>query len=274
MSAPLGIDLSGVALRLDGLPAEVGERLARDWRRFAGPVSAAPFLRVEVEPFDAGELREPFRPKAMVSRPGPTSAQFEMPEGTAEVRGDTTRVRLARDLGERGYQAFHNLLRASLAWRLPDRGGAMLHAAGLVVGGRAFVLAGPEGSGKSTWVRHGEAAGARAISDDVVVVDRASGRLEALGTPFCSTHRIDYRPGRWPVAAILWPEHGSNAALADTPPLLARAKLAASLPFLAEGLGTDPRVGETIEGLCRARCLRLTFPPDPSFVPVLAAFAG
>jgi hypothetical protein len=268
----LGFDLSGVRLRLAGLPDDVARGTSEEWRHFASAPPADPFLHVRVEPVDVGDVPASFLPKEMTSRFEPGSARFDMPEGTAEVRDGTARIRLGRDLGERGYYAFHNLLRACLAWRLPDRGAAMLHAAGLVVDGRAFVLVGPAGSGKSTWVVHGEATGARALSDDVVLVDRATGTLEALGAPFRSTHRREYRPGRWPVAAVLWPMHGPAPALTATPRLLARAKVAANLPFLADGVGQDERIDAAVDAVLSVPCLGLTFAPDAAFVPLLAGF--
>jgi len=270
----VGVDLSGIRLRLTGLPQDVSQRTAREWRRFVCEPPPDPFLSVCVEQVAVAGPPAEFLPKEMTSRLAVGAARFEMPEGSVEVRGDgTARMRLGRNLGPRGYYAFHNLLRACLAWRLPDRGGAMLHAAGLVVDGRAFLLVGPEGSGKSTWVRHGEAAGARVVSDDVVVVDRAGGVLEAVGAPFCSTHRIDYAPGRWPVAAVLLPRHGFRPALAQTPALLARARVTANLTFVADALGFDDRIEAAVDGIVSAPCRELTFSPDGAFVPLLAGFA-
>ncbi len=177
---------------------------------------------------------------------------------------------LTRGLGPREYFTLLNLLRAALAWRLPHRGAVLLHAAGIVVEKGAFLLVGPEGSGKSTWAELGQRAGAHVLSDDLVLVDGGGARLEALGSPFRSTHRADYRPGRWPVCAILFPRHGDSPAWTPCDGMLARARLAANLPFVSSALEQDPRVAAVVERLATAvPCRELTFGLDPAFVDLL-----
>jgi hypothetical protein len=196
-----------------------------------------------------------------------------MPEGEAEVGDDgVARIRLARGPEATAYFAMMNLLRACLAWRLPSRGGAMLHAAGLAVDGRAFALVGSEGSGKSTWARSGEQAGGHVLSDDIVLLEGGESGIEALGSPLRSTHRSDYRPGRWPLAAILFPRHGPRPAWTRCDPLRARARIAANLPFVQTAIGRDERVAAVVERLAtEVPCKVLTFAPDPSFVELLRA---
>lgn len=267
----LDLDLSGVALRLAGLAPALARRVATEWDGFVSAPCADPFLRVDVA--YARERAEPgrFLPKAMGSALSVDRARFWMPEGRAEVRADgRAAVRLLRDLGEREYYTLANLLRACLAWRLPSRGGMLLHSAGLVVDGRAFLLVGAEGSGKSTWARLGEEGGARVLSDDLVPLDAAAGRLLALGSPFRSTHRGAATPGRWPLAAILFPRHGSPPAALPVGELLATARLAANLTFVAEGLDRDERIAAVLRrAAARVACAELTFAPEPSFLGLL-----
>ena len=153
-------------------------------------------------------------------------------------------------------------------------GGAMLHAAGIVLEGRAFVLIGAEGSGKTTWTLRAREAGADVLSDDIVVVTRsASGAFEALSTPFRSAQYGTLLAGRWPIAALLLPEHGAPARLRPVPGLALRARLFANLPFVVEALATDTRVADVMDALATSVPARtLTFSPDPSFVPWLRAF--
>jgi hypothetical protein len=178
---------------------------------------------------------------------------------------------LAVELGRREFYTLANLLRACVAWLLPGRRGLMLHAAGLLLEGRAHLLVGPESSGKSTWAALGEAAGGRVISDDLVLLDGSGERVEALGSPFRSTHRADYRPGRWPLHSVLFPRHGEPAALRAVSELLATARLSANLPFVSEAVATDPRIAAALRGVVRTvECAELTFSPDPSFVALLS----
>jgi hypothetical protein len=154
-----------------------------------------------------------------------------------------------------------------------SRGGALFHAAGVVHRGRAFVLAGAAGSGKSTWARLAEEAGASVLSDDLVLLDGHGGGIEALGAPFRSTHRPTAGPGRWPLAAILFPAHGPTVSVAAVTGIEARARVLANLPFVVEGVGRDPRVSETIERLVSTVPTRLlTFARDPAFMKALESF--
>ena len=271
-SESIGLDLSGIGLRLDGLPSRLAELVRARWGPFVRPEPPdGPFLTIRVG-YEQGELpRGEFAPKEMAATTTATGARFRMPEGRAAVDGNgRAEVRLLYGLGDREYFTLQNLIRACLAWILPNRGGCLLHAAGLVVRGRAFLLVGPAGSGKSTWVRLGEEAGGHALSDDLVLVDGIGPRPDALGAPFCSTHRADYRPGRWPLAAILFPRHGDAPARGSCAPLLARARLTANLSFLVDVASKDPRVVSLVERLAgEVDCADLTFATDPSFVGLL-----
>jgi hypothetical protein len=195
-----------------------------------------------------------------------------MPEGTVVVdRTGTARIVLGRGLDPwRAYYTFQNLARAALAWRLPDRGGLLLHAAGIVDGGRAIVLVGAEGAGKSTWAALGAQAGAKVITDDLAVLDGVDGSIQLLGAPFRSSHAGPCLRGRWPLEVVLVPARGDRARLDPLSPLLARAAITANLPFLTDVLASDSRVTAAIEKIADEVVGRtLTFAPDASFMPLL-----
>jgi hypothetical protein len=200
-------------------------------------------------------------------------ARFALPEGHAEVASaGEARIRLVRGTPSTAYFAMQNLLRACLAWSLPGRSAALLHAAALAIGKRGFALVGPEGCGKSTWARIGDEHGAHVLSDDLVLVECGDAGAELLGSPFRSTHEGDYRPGRWRLAAILFPRHGAPPAIADCDALRAGARLAANLPFVADAIERDDRVAQLVDRLVReVPCRELTFAPDPSFLDLLRA---
>lgn len=268
-------DLSGLAVRVRGLGEAHRERLEESWSAFRIREAGSFFLDIEVEAEpEAADDGSVFSPKQMTSSFDRTTARYAMKEGAATVPlQGTLRIQLASATLERQYFGFVNLVIAALAWRLPSRGGALLHAAGIVLGERAFALVGPEGSGKSTWAALAREAGARVLSDDMVVVEAGpDGRFQALATPFRS--REPY-PGRWPLAALLLPEHGPRAALEDVPPLALRARIGANLPFFAEAWAHDPRVERLVETLALSiPARRLTFAVDPSFLDLLRTFAS
>jgi hypothetical protein len=264
-------DLSGIGVELTGVPTRAAERLAAEWAPFRSETKEA-FLSIDVAVARRDAPDGPFRPKQMISSLDSRGASFEMPEGKAEIEtGGRARVELARDLAEREYFTLMNLVRACLAWRLPDRGAAMLHAAGLVVDERrGFVLVGSEGAGKSTWVGLGEQAGARAVSDDLVLVDPDGDGYALLGAPFRSTHRVRFVPGRWPLVAILFARQGPEHGIGSVPAWIARVKLTANLTFVADAPASDDRIPAVVDRLAGGvPCAELTFALDPGFLPLL-----
>ena len=116
----------------------------------------------------------------------------------------------------------------------------------------------------------GEQRGAHVLSDDLVLLALGAAGAEALASPLRSTHRSRLRRGRWPVGAILFPVHGETAAWSPCDALLARARLAANLPFVSAAIERDPRVAAVVEGLASdVPCRELTFSKDSSFVDLL-----
>jgi len=177
--------------------------------------------------------------------------------------------------GETRHQmwALVNLVLAALGWRLPSLGGAALHAAAIAVGGRAFVLVGPEGAGKTTWARLSEAAGARVVSDDVVVVRERDGRAEVLATPFRTQSFRDRGPGRWPLGALLVARHGDHAALRSVSRLAVEATVTANLLYVSSAPPEDGRPARVVGRLLDAAPARtLVFARDGGFVELLRGF--
>jgi len=269
--ATITLDFSGIDLRVDELPAASMKLLREEWGPFVTAVEGEAFLRVGVSMFDRVIEPGPFEPHRMTSEFFPRGARFEMKEGDAEIEANGRgAIRLVAGQGRREFYTFLNLLRACLAWLLPTRGAAMVHAAGLVLDDRAFVLVGSEGAGKSTWAEFGEQAGGRVLSDDLVLVEQSGASFEVLGSPLRSTHETDYRPGRWPLAALLFPRRGSGASLEPCADLLARARVTANLPFISDALESDGRVGAVVDALVsKVDCMELTFGLDTTFVELL-----
>jgi len=276
VSQVLDFDLSGITLRLTDVPTASAERLSVEWRVYASEEVSLPFLQIQVRPDRIDSPGSTFEPKAMRSRFDGAQASFELPEGRVGVHRDGRgTIDLARNLGSREFFTLMNLVRASLAWCLPSRGAALLHAAGLVLDGRGFLLAGAESSGKSTWARLGEEQGGTVISDDLVLVDGTRDGHALLGAPFRSTHKTVFRQGRWPLACILFPDHGLSPRISRVPAIVAKARIAANLTFVADAVQLDDRVAALIDDLAtRTPCAQLTFAPDPGFVEALRDWPG
>jgi hypothetical protein len=177
---------------------------------------------------------------------------------------------------------FGNALRIAMAHRLLERGGVLLHSAGVAEGEHAFVFFGRSGAGKSTLARLSHEAGYEVLSDelnalweedDVLVVERLPfagdfGRdREAAGLPGDSGARR-----RFPLAALLALAQGRPPRREEMPRGRAVAELAACAPFVNVDPHRSPRLLETLERMtARFPVERLTFDLDPGFWSILTA---
>jgi hypothetical protein len=265
-------DLSGVSVRLRGLDAGLAARFAERWGNYeTRDDTSRPDLDVEVVAHDDELDDVPFGEgwkRGATSRGG---MRFSMHEGEIEVDPDgKARAVIRRGDVRRRFGALANLVCAALAWTLPARPCVVLHGAGIVVGESGFVLVGPEGSGKTTWVELAREAGAMILSDDLVVIDGARERPDLLMTPFRDEQAGRSAPGRFRLDAILFPAHGRPARLETVSGLRARVKVLANLPFISEDLADDDRLADAVESiLARVPCRTLTFDREPSFVDLL-----
>lgn len=92
----------------------------------------------------------------------------EAADWTFEVRSTST------------YRAVDTLLRTALQLDVHARGGCLVHAAAVVIGGRAHLFPGRSGSGKSTLA----ALASHSLCDELCVVLPRPGGLEVHGTPW------------------------------------------------------------------------------------------
>ena len=271
----LFFDFSGLRLEFRGLTPELACYAATDWASFRSPDAAAPDLVVDARVSPTIAPAAVFDPKSMTAEVDADRARFTMGGGSGAIsRSGSMCVSLSQAQVEWQFYTLANLLCAGLAWTLPERGGLVLHAAAAVLDERAFVLVGPEGSGKSTWAAHAKEGGARILSDDIVVVAGVDTHPEVLSMPFRDDHPVGVGPGRWPLAGILFPEHALRPALKPVPSLMAGARLAANLPFVADGLERYARPLAIVEQLTeRVPVLILEFARDIAFLDTLRAFS-
>ena len=75
-----------------------------------------------------------------------------------------------------------NFLRVLYAWRCIYQGGLLVHSAGVIKDGKAFVFFGPSGSGKTTIARL--LSDQTILSDDLVIIKKRNGNYKAYGVPF------------------------------------------------------------------------------------------
>jgi hypothetical protein len=154
---------------------------------------------------------------------------------------------------------FENFLRVVVAYRLVEVGGLVVHCAGVVDGGAAYLFLGRSGAGKTTLSRLSEAAGRTVLSDDLNALLPAAGasrpRVEKL--PFTGDVG-DRRRGAppFPLAALLRLEKAvlqENAALQEAPENtlrpLSKAGAAAQLLACAPFVNVDPHRRERVASI-------------------------
>jgi hypothetical protein len=157
---------------------------------------------------------------------------------------------------------------------LGHNGGAVVHAAGAICDGHAFVFAGRSGAGKSTIARLLDAHGWEVVNDERVVIRVQRDEVLLYGTPWPGD--LDkHSPSVAPVAGIFLLEHAPTTLAA---PLTAAAAASAliprcRLPFwdrraMAGLLAAMDRI------VARVPCYRLGFAPDASVLAFLERFDG
>jgi len=271
MAQECWLDLSGVRLRLHLDDPELARGFAARWPDYAGAPAADPWLDVAIETGGDPAPSGPLSTADLEAEITAAGARFASADGALDLpRHGPGRCRLAPATEARRFYALVNFICAGLAFRMPARGGLLLHAAAVVLDGRAFVLCGQAGAGKSTFAELARQAGARLLTDDLTVIDAAGPSVEVLATPIRAYRPAPEPPGRFPLAALMLAVHGAPPRLDPVPALAATARLAANLPFVAPWIECEASLGRTLATLvARVPPRRLTFAPDPSFVALL-----
>jgi hypothetical protein len=174
----------GVVVRMAGLPPALASVVRRRYESFVRLGSEHPAVEIVVavegaadaidESLDVERTCEVERQGDRVVVRGP---RFE---GTLDPATRRGRLVTRAALGP-----IDAMLRAALSLALVEHDGVVLHAAGVVREGRAFVFAGPSGAGKTTVGRAlGNAPGGVLLADELVVLRLDGDGVIAGGTPF------------------------------------------------------------------------------------------
>ncbi|OGR45366.1 MAG: hypothetical protein A2X35_03745 [Elusimicrobia bacterium GWA2_61_42] len=188
-----GLELAGFGLNFSPAAAGFLPVLKRRYGRFAAKRAGG--LRLSVSGLAGSQ--NPFKPAVLLS-----GSRLEIKRGDFKAAMDLASGKgtLAAACSEQCLDAF---LRALLGALLIRSGGLMLHSAGLVKGGKAYLFLGKSGAGKSTLAKLVAASRqAEVISDEINLVRFEKGRFCAYGSPFWGEMRSDGRQGSWPLGGL------------------------------------------------------------------------
>jgi HprK-related kinase B len=184
----LGLDVAGIPLEVETNDADVGAALSLYYAPWVASVtrSAARIRLIQGRLNPRGRFTDLVRSdgkRVKEAIQGVGGGRLILKRTTGVVmglwRGDAVAV---GDLRTNLNQAI-NLVNACYAKAVLGQGHVLLHAAGVSRDGRAVVLAGQPGAGKSSAALHLVDAGFRFLSNDRVLARAGEGRVDVLGYP-------------------------------------------------------------------------------------------
>lgn len=182
------------------------------------------------------------------------------------------RVWTAVAAGDEFLSVFENPFRATVAYRLLDIGGVLLHSAAVVDNGRVVVFYGRSGSGKSTLSHLAAASGRTVVSDDLNTLITDRGTTFARSVPFAGDIRGTSPSENLPVRALLRLEKGEHVSARRTSPAISLASLIACSPFVNADGFRSRALEENLEDAQQSADVGvLTFPRGADFEDILAA---
>jgi hypothetical protein len=229
-----------VALRVDDV--EVAERIRARYAEFLAPDTPADFV-INVAVREGIEF--------VPMRPGPwvINTTFQNEVLTFESYVERGSVNLATGQGHLVMAPtglIENFLRVLYAWCMTRAGGLLLHSAGVVKDGRAFLFFGASGSGKTTITRLSSEY--TILSDDILIVKPVNGSFQAFGVPFRGGEMQDAprTNTRAPLAGLYRLRKAPEHRLAPLSPARAAAELTSCAPFVV----ISPDTGRQVLNLC------------------------
>lgn len=284
-------------LRFPGCKVTIGGLSRR--QRVAIPATYNPFVvtgGAEVRQADvvchALKLEEPVRlpPESFVADGQYTVRKHRVGDGVRitgydftaqfERRASVEPIRASLSVVQEGELAqvsvLGNFLRILLAHAVLDRGGVMLHSAGVVHGERAYLFCGRSNAGKTTLTRKAAAAGLPVLSDDINVVIPAMTEYRAHKVPFTGEFgrqaATSVEPTSFPLGALALLEKAPILTAAPVSPAEAVAGLLTGCPFVNDDPEEFPALLEVLTTLVASTpVIRLGVAREDSFEAVMGS---
>jgi hypothetical protein len=146
---------------------------------------------------------------------------------------------------------FENYFRVLVAYRLLERGGALVHSAAVRDEGGACLAFGPSGAGKTTFARRAREAGATVLSDDLNPLCADDRTALVASAPFHGELENGPAPPVVPLRAIGRLRKAESDSLQPLPLGDCVASLTACAPFVSRDPHRAARLLENLESLAR-----------------------
>jgi len=254
----LEISIAGIPVRVVSSEQALLDRLAARYTGFtaSGPSPGPAVYSVDVRVDRESPPHDHVSPEAEFDG---VRILFDLPGFCGFVDPDAgAQLEIASSAPVRGVDYF---LRVVLGVRAYASGGLMLHAAGIVRNGRAYLFFGRSGSGKTTAARN--APGALVLNDDLVVLQPEAGRWIACGTPFTNPSQTLPSAEKAPAAALLRLVQSPRVFIEPLSGARAMAELMACVPIL--NASPAPPLDRCRAILLDVPAFDLHLRPDPSY---------
>lgn len=266
----LTVQVGPIAVRFEGLDGGLFEESGTRYGPFLS--EAAPLHRVSVHPGDSAYLdKAPDGYLRLEEVDAEGWKRLYSHDFAAQRRGGEGRLRIAPSSDrEAPVRALENYLRWVVADLALDRGGFVLHGAGLVRDGSAHLFFGPSGAGKSTVT--GLSEGCAILSDDLVLLLRGDSGWRAATTPFAGTFPQGAKERRdFPLKGLYRLIQSPEDRLEPLAPGLAVGKVLSCCPFVGDPAARRDRLMPLVEACCRAvPPVDLHFRKSPDFWRLIA----
>ncbi|HXX54056.1 MAG TPA: hypothetical protein VEI28_05740 [Thermodesulfovibrionales bacterium] len=169
------------------------------------------------------------------------AAQFDSSVRNATVYAGTPFTRTSADRDEYFNPFSYPLDQILLMYFLAQREGALIHAAGINIGGRGYLFPGKSGAGKTTLSRlFSRSENYEVLNDDRIVVRKVGGVFRMFGTPWPGDAGIAQNKD-FPLYGIFFIRHGIENSIRQLRPAEAVKKCipVTSIPWYDKAIVLD-----------------------------------
>jgi hypothetical protein len=205
-----------------------------------------------------------------------TGADFEA-QILLDQPGATAYLGVVDELDIASAGVIENFLRPFAAHNALRQGGVLLHSAGLVFNGQAYIFVGRSGAGKTTLARKAYAGGARVLSDDInVLLPNCSG-FRALSVPFTGEfgRTMEYLQDQtsYPISSVALLSQGENLRVNPACKSEATSRLLTGSPFVNTDQEETEDLFDVLEELVeRVPIFRITCNKSDSIEDIMRTF--